>query len=159
MWTQRVSRIGAAGLIVGLVGCSSGDLTLPGQDQPGPVQPARLIVMSGDDQRAEAGALLEEPLLVRVLDDSARAVPNTPVRFRFLGDPSGAELAPASVLTDEQGRAATFARLGEPAGEQVIVAEVVNTELPDLSARFTATALDPDDHGDEKGGGKGHGSS
>jgi hypothetical protein len=115
--------------------------------------------MSGDDQRAEAGALLDEPLMVRVLDDSARAVPNTPVRFRFLGELSGTELAPATVLTDEQGRAATFARLGEPAGEQVIVAEVVNTELPDLRAQFTATALDPDGHGDKEGGGKGHGSS
>jgi hypothetical protein len=115
--------------------------------------------MSGDDQRAEAGAVLDEPLMVRVVDDSARAVPNTPVRFRFLGDLSGAALAPESVLTDEQGRAATFARLGEPAGEQVIVAEVVNAEVPDLRARFTATALDPDGHGDKKGGGKGQGGS
>jgi hypothetical protein len=157
VWTQRVSRIGAVGLILTLVGCSSGDLTLPGQDQPGPVQPSRLIVMSGDEQRAEAGTVLDEPLVVRVLDDSSRAVPNTPVRFSFLGDLSGAELDPASILTDEQGRAATIARLGEPAGEQVIVAEVVNTELPDLRARFTATALDPDGHGDKKGRGKGNG--
>jgi hypothetical protein len=158
MWTERVSRIGAAGLILSLVGCSSGDLTLPGQDQPGPVQPARLIVMSGDDQRAETGALLDEPLMVRVLDDSARAVPNTPVRFSFLGDLSGAELTPVAVLTDEEGRAATIARLGDTAGEQVVVAEVANTELADLRAQFTATALDPDGDGDKKGGGKGHGS-
>jgi hypothetical protein len=158
MWTQRVSHVGAAGLILSLVGCSSGDLTLPGQDQPGPVQPARLIVISGDGQRAEAGTVLDEPLMVRVLDDSSRAVPNTPVRFGFFGDLSGAELAPASVLTDEEGRAATIARLGETAGEQVIVAEVANTELADLRTQFTATALDPDGDGDEKGGGKGHGS-
>jgi hypothetical protein len=156
MWIQRVSSVGAAGLIVTLVGCSSGDLTLPGQDQPGPLQPARLIVVSGDEQRAEAGTVLDEPLRVRVLDDSSRAVPHTPVQFSFLGDPSGAELAPASVLTDEEGRAATIARLGEPAGEQVIVAEVV--ELPDVRAEFTATALDPDGNGEKKGGGKGHGS-
>jgi len=114
--------------------------------------------MSGDEQRAEAGTVLDEPLVVRVLDDSARALPNTPVRFSFLGDLSGAEVAPASVLTDEAGRASTIARLGESAGEQVIVAEVVNTELADLRAQFTATALDPDGHGDKKGGGKGHGS-
>jgi len=50
-------------------------------------------------------------------------VPNTPVQFQFLGDFPGAELAPASVLTDAEGRASAVARLGDLAGEQVILAE------------------------------------
>ena len=154
MPNRSVISVGAAGLIATLVGCSAGDLTLPGQGQPASVQPAVLIVVSGDGQRAEAGTVLDEPLTVRVLDDSSRAVPNTPVQFEFLGDFPGAELAPASVLTDAEGRASAIARLGEPAGEQVILAEVVNTQLPDLRVRFSATAVDPHGKdGEKKGGG------
>jgi hypothetical protein len=153
MPNRAVVRVGAAGLIAALLGCSAGDLTLPGQGQPASVQPAVLIVESGDGQRAEAGTVLDDPLTVRVLDDSSRAVPNTPVQFRFLGDLPGAELAPASVLTDAEGRASAVARLGEPAGEQVIVAEVGNTQLPDLSVRFSATAVNPHGKDDEKKGG------
>ena len=154
MPNRSVISVGAAGLIATLVGCSAGDLTLPGQGQPASVQPAVLIVVSGDGQRAEAGTVLDDPLTVRVLDDSSRAVPNTPVQFTFLGDFPGAELAPASVLTDAEGRASAVARLGEPAGEQVIVAEVVNTQLPDLSVRFSATAVNPHGNdGEKKGGG------
>jgi hypothetical protein len=149
-----VVSVGAAGLIAILVGCSAGDLTLPGQEQPASVQPAVLIMVSGDGQRAEAGTVLDEPLTVRVLDDSSRAVPNTPVQFKFLGELPGAELAPASVLTDAEGRASAVARLGEPAGEQVILAEVVNTQLPDLRVQFSATAVDPHGKdGEKKGGG------
>jgi hypothetical protein len=152
MPNRAVVSVGAAGLIAVLVGCSAGDLTLPGQEQPASVQPAVLIVVSGDGQRAEAGTVLDEPLTVQVLDDSSRAVPNTPVQFQFLGELPGAELAPASVLTDAEGRASAVARLGEPTGEQVILAEVVNTQLPDLSVRFSATAVDPHGKDGEKKG-------
>ena len=154
MPNRAVVSVGAAGLIATLVGCSAGDLTLPGQGRPPSVQPAVLIMVSGDGQRAEAGTVLDDPLTVQVLDDSSRAVPNTSVQFQFLGELPGAELAPASVLTDAEGRASAVARLGEPAGEQVIVAEVVNTQLPDLSVRFSATAVNPHGKdGEKKGGG------
>jgi hypothetical protein len=141
-------------LLATLVGCSAGDLTLPGPDQPATVQPAVLIVVSGDGQRAAVGTLLDQPLTVRVLDDSTRPVPNTLVQFSFLGDLPGAELAPASVLTDAEGRASAIARLGEVAGEQVILAEVVDPQLLDLRARFSATAVAPGgkDHNKEGGG-------
>ena len=154
MSNRRALSVGTAGLIAALLGCSAGDLTLPGQGQPASVQPAALIMVSGDGQRAEAGTVLDHPLTVRVLDDSSRAVPNTPVQFTFLGDFPGAELAPASVLTDAEGRASAVARLGDLAGEQVILAEVVNAQLPDLSVRFSATAVDPHGKdGEKKGGG------
>lgn len=152
MWSYRVSGLGAAAIMVTLIGCSSGDLTLPDQDQP---LPALLEVVSGDGQRGEVGTVLEEPVTVRVLDDSGHPVPNAAVRFSFLSDFSGAALDPSSTLTDEAGRAAAIVRLGELLGEQVVVAEVVNTQLPDLRASFTAVAVPPGD-GDQKDG-KGHG--
>jgi hypothetical protein len=157
MSSYRVSALGAAAIMVTLIGCASGDLTLPDQAQPGQAQPASLVVVSGDGQRGEAGSVLENPVTVRVLDDSAHPVANAAVHFSFLGDFSGATLDPPSVLTDEAGRAAATVRLGELVGEQVVLAEVANTQLPDLRALFTAVAVAPGDGDGGKKDGKGHG--
>jgi hypothetical protein len=139
----------AAAALVLTLGCSAGDLTLPS-----PGGPAALVVVSGDGQQAEAGALLAEPLAVRLVDGGTRPVSGASVRFRFVGDLPGAKLDPASVLTDADGRAAAIVRLGEATGEQIIVAEVTNTQLSDLRARFSATAVPPDgNNGGKKGGG------
>jgi hypothetical protein len=151
MTSHRVFCAGAAAVMLTLIACSAGDLTLPS----GPDQPAALKVLSGDDQQAEVGKVLDDPLTVQVLNDSSQPVPNIQVQFNFLGDASGAALDPASIETDEQGRAAAIVRLGELPGEQVIVAAVANTQLPDLRARFSATAVAPGGGG--KGGRGGHG--
>jgi hypothetical protein len=152
MTSQRVFRMGAAAVMLTLLSCSAGDLTLP---DPGPEQPAEVKVLSGDGQQAEAGTLLDDPLTVQVLDESSHPVPNIRIQFSFLGELSGAALDPASIETDEQGRAAAIVRLGEQTGEQVIVAEVANTQLPDLRVQFSATAVSPDGGDGDKKGGKG----
>ena len=157
MWSYRVSGLGAAAIMVTIMSCASGDLTLPDQDQPGQARAASLEIVSGDGQRGEAGTVLDEPVTVRVLDDSAHPVPNAVVVFSFLGDFSGAALDPPSALTDEAGRAAAIVRLGELLGEQVVEAEVLNAQLPDLRARFTAVAVPPGSGGDGKKDGNGHG--
>jgi hypothetical protein len=157
MTSHRVFCVGAAVVMLTLIACSAGDLTLPGPGQSGPDQPAALKVLSGDEQQAEVGTVLDDPLTVQVLDDSAQPVPNILVQFSFLGDLSGAAVDPASIETDETGRAAAIVRLGELAGEQIIVAAVANTQLPDLRARFSATAVPPGGGDDDKKGGKGHG--
>jgi hypothetical protein len=158
MRSYRLLCLGAVGMVVALVGCSGGDLTRPGQGAPGAPPPATVVVVSGDGQRGETGTVLDMPLTVQVLDDSLRPVPGTAVHFGFLGDFSGAALDPTSVLTDADGRAAAIVRLGQVVGEQVVVAEVANTQLPDLRAQFTATAVAPDSGGGGKrGGGGGHG--
>jgi hypothetical protein len=143
---HSVSSIGAAALLLAL-GCAGGDLTLPH-----PSEPSALTVVSGDGQEAAPGALLGEPLMVQVLDGSSNPVSQTPVQFSFLGDPPGAGLDPASVLTDEQGRAAAIVRLGDVAGEQIIVAQVTNSQSADLRARFSVTAVPPDPTGGGKKG-------
>jgi hypothetical protein len=149
-FSYSVMSAGAAALVLAL-GCSGGDLTLPRSNQP-----AALTIVSGDGQRADAGALLDEPLTVQVLDGGSGPVAGIPVQFSFLGVLPGAALDPASILTDEDGRAAAIVRLGEVPGEQIIVARVTAAQTPDLSARFSATAiLSEDKHGggsDGKGG-------
>src|SRR4051812_38498401 len=146
---HSVSGIRAVALVFTL-GCSGGDLTLPH-----PSEPAALTAVSGDGQQAEPGALLEKPLTVQLLDGSSQPVRDTPVQFSFLGDLPGAGLDPASVLTDAEGRAEAIVRLGEVVGEQVIVAQVTNSQSADLRTRFSATAVPPDRPGGGKKG-KGH---
>ena len=101
--------------------------------------------------------VLDDPLTVQVLDESSQPMPNVRVQFSFLGDLSGAAVDPASIETDEAGRAAAIVRLGELPGEQIIVAAVANTQLSDLRARFSATAVPPGGEDGDKKGGKGHG--
>jgi hypothetical protein len=154
MASHRGICVGAAVVMLTFIGCSAGDLSLPGPGQSGP-EPVALEAVSGDGQRAEAGTVLDDPLTVQVLDESSQPVPNILVQFSFLGDLSGAALDPASIETDEQGRAAAMVRLGGLPGEQVILAAVANTQLPDLRARFSATAVPPSGGDGDKNGGKG----
>lgn len=154
MRSHIVQGTGAVAFVL-VLGCLRGDLTLPSANGP-----AALLMVSGDGQHAEAGTYLDEPLAVQVLDGHSRGLRGTPVRFSFVGDLPGADVDPATVLTDEDGHAAAIVRLGEVAGDQVVVAEVTNTLSADLRARFHVTAEPPDDDDDDdddKGGKKGKG--
>jgi hypothetical protein len=150
MFSYSVFSAGATAFVL-MLGCSGGDLTLPGSNAP-----TALAIVSGDGQRADTGAVLEEPLTVQVLDGSSQPLRGTPVQFSFLGDLPGAALDPAAVMTDENGLAAAIARLGDVAGEQVIMAQVTNTETPDLRVSFSATAVLPKGDGGGKKGNGGH---
>jgi hypothetical protein len=135
-----------------LVGCSGGDLTLPDS-----ADPVTLRIVSGDGQRADAGDLLAQPLVVQVLDSDANPVPDARVEFGFLGEVPGAAIDPALVTTDDEGRAEAFVRLGSETGEHSIIARVAGTASPDLSARFSVVALSSGGGGGKKDDeGKGH---
>lgn len=131
-----------------VVGCSGGDLTLPGQSEPN-----SLVPLSGDDQRAKAGTVLDEPLVVQVLDEGSQPVAGATVEFSFIDDIPDAGLDPATVATDRSGRASAVVRLGSVTGEQLIVARVAGSVSPDLSAHFRAVATGGKGQGD--GGGSG----
>jgi len=129
-------------LLIG-VGCSGGDLTLPGEPSgpaPGPATsaPSTLTAVAGDDQSARVGQTLDKPLTVQVLDASAQPVEGVLVQFAFEGDGAGGSLDPASTPTDATGHAEATVRLGDQPGEQTIVA--VLADAPTLSTRFTVTA-------------------
>jgi hypothetical protein len=145
---MRIHVVVAAACLV--VGCSSGDLTLPGQTGPN-----SLVPLSGDDQQAKAGTVLDEPLVVQVLDESSQPFAGVTVEFSFISEIPGAGLDPATVSTDENGRASAVVRLGSVTGEQLIVARVAGSASPDLSAHFRAVATG----GKGKGGGGGVGDS
>jgi hypothetical protein len=137
-----------------LLGCSGGDLTLPVS-----ANPVTLTIVSGDDQRADAGDLLEQPLVVQVLASDSTPVPGASVEFAFLDSMPGATVDPAVTTTDDEGRAEAIVRLGTESGEHLIIARVVGTSSPDLSAHFSVVALSGGGGGggkkDDKG--KGHG--
>lgn len=135
-----------------LVGCSGGDLTLPGS-----ADPVNLRIVSGDGQRADAGDLLEQPLVVQVLDSDGSPVPGSRVEFGFLGDVPGGAIDPALATTDDDGRAEAFVRLGLEDGEQLILARVAGTASPELSARFSVVAVGSGGGGGGKKDGKGKG--
>src|SRR5262245_47485221 len=115
-----------------LVGCSGGDLTLPVS-----ANPFTLTIVSGDGQRADAGDLLEQPLVVQVLTSDSSPIPGASVEFTFLDSMPGATVDPAVTTTDDEGQAEAVVRLGSETGEHLILARVVGTSSPDLSARFS----------------------
>lgn len=137
-----------------LVGCSGGDLTLPTS-----ANPVTLIIVSGNGQRADAGDLLDQPLVVQVLASDESPVPSASVEFSFLGEVPGGAVDPALTTTDDEGRAEAVVRLGTESGEHLIIARLADTASPDLSARFSVVALGGGGGGggkkDDKG--KGHG--
>ncbi len=143
---MRIRVAAAAACLV--VGCSGGDLTLPGGSEPN-----SLVPLSGDDQRAKVGEVLDQPLVVQVLDESSQPFPGATVEFSFVGAVPGAGLEPSTVSTDASGRASAVVRLGSVTGELVIVARVAASSSPDLSAQFRAVATG----GKGKGGGGGDG--
>jgi hypothetical protein len=149
---MRLTELGGAAIAMAMAGaCSAGDLTLPESDRT----PATLRVLSGADQRAEAGSLLPEPIAVQLLDDRAEPVGQARIVFGFAGEVEGAVIEPASALTDDAGRAAAFVRLGDTPGEQLIVAQLADANAADLRARITVTATEPDDDGNGGEGKKG----
>lgn len=134
-----------------LVACSGGDLTLPDSSDP-----VTLRIVSGDGQRADAGDLLEQPLVVQVLDSDMTPVPGARIEFSLLGDVPGAAIDPALTTTDAQGRAEAFVRLGTDSGEHLIIARLAGTASPDLSARFSVVALGSGGGGKKDGDGNGN---
>jgi hypothetical protein len=140
-----------------LAGCGPGDLTLPDSSQP-----FILTIVSGDGQQADAGTLLDRPLVVRVLDDASNPVPDASVEFGFLGEVPGAGVDPGVVTTGDDGTAEAFVRLGTTSGTQMVLARVVGAASPELSARFRVIALNVrggggDGRGHDNGNGNGNG--
>ena len=139
-------RLWHAGWVTIGLACSGADLTLPGSNAP-----AALEIVSGDEQRARAGALLPEPLLVRVVDGSDRPVHGASVGFQFLGSLPGADLDPEVVATDDAGHAAATVRLASVTGEQVIVASLVGSQASQSRVTFRALAVKKNDPKDGSG--------
>ena len=95
-----------------------------------------IFVASGDGQRAPRGSTLPAPVVVVVLDETGRPLPN--VLVSFAAAPGHGQARPESDRTDAGGRARTRWTLGEPLGTQRLVV----TAAEGLSAQVAATAVE-----------------
>ncbi len=105
--------------------------------------PETLAKLSGDEQAAEPGAELAEPLVVSVRDQNGAAYPGAVVTFTLTGD--GGTLSAVTDTTDAEGRAATTLTLGEEYGTYTVVATVADLEPLTFTVNARAT---PDFDGD-----------
>lgn len=129
---MRLFRAGfALAPVLALASCGGGDLVLPSDSGA-----ARIVIISGDAQSANAGSELADPIVVKVTDAQDRAISGLRVAFGPAGT-SGGLLAPDTAVTDGGGLAASEWTLGSTAGTQSVDAKVVGEAL---SVRFTATA-------------------
>jgi hypothetical protein len=101
---------GAAALLWGLLvaGCN-GELVGGGQI------PAKMVVISGDLQSGMVGTELQQPLVVRVVDDRDRPVKNQLVNFVVIA--GGGSVFAGSAITNADGEARERWTLGTVAGD------------------------------------------
>ena len=125
------SAASAAAFLLGVTGCGSGDLTLPGDVGP----PAALELVSGDDQSAAAGAILADPLKVRLVDAQGNGVPEGAVTW-IVGE-GGGTINPGSTATATDGLTATQWTLGPTPGANTATAVVSGLPVVVFSASAT----------------------
>ncbi|WP_146171986.1 choice-of-anchor X domain-containing protein [Pseudoduganella armeniaca] len=104
-----------------------------------------LALVSGNNQRAAAGALLAAPLVVALTDARGAPVANRPVVFRVVGLDGtvaatalpGPGLPAVAVNTDSEGKARAYYRLGSRAGGGNLVE--ASTAAAQATVDFVAT--------------------
>ena len=128
-----MSRWPAVAILVPLLLSACSDSTEP---SPGPT-PTAITVFDGNNQQAQAGPVLPQPLRVRVTDAEADPVAGVTVTWSVVA--GGGSVSPATSGTDSDGLAATMFTLGGQAGTQSVQATV--TGLSGSPVVFTATAI------------------
>lgn len=90
-------------------------------------QPARLVLISGNDQHATITQALAEELVVQVLSETDLPVAGTSVRFEIVGYPDGAAemgLDPEEGTSDIDGFTSTVLTVGTRIGQYTVRASV-----------------------------------
>lgn len=102
----------------------------------------QLLKVSGDGQRGDVGTVLASPLVVRLVDQDGRPMPNQIVRFEV--GTGGGRVAPEIGTTDSAGEAQSQWTLGLSAGGQTTLARADGlTESPVIfSADATGVCTD-----------------
>lgn len=95
--------------------------------------PARLDIVSGDNQRARAGTELAKAIRIRVTDRTSNPVTGATVALSV----SGGSVADTVVQTDSLGVAATRWTMGRTAGAQTLVVRVDSVPPLRVSGRAT----------------------
>ena len=100
---------------------------------------SRLTVVSGNGQTAEAGSLLPDALVVRLVDSEGNGVPNTGVTWVIAS--GGGSVTPQNTTTDGDGHTSAQWTLGPALGEQR--ADAVVSGVGVATFRTTATSSAP----------------
>jgi PKD repeat protein len=99
---------------------------------------SRLVIVSGNDQTAEAGTALPEDPVVRLVDSEGNGVPGTAVTW--LAAIGGGSVAPENSTTDGDGRTSARWTLGQALGGQRLDAVVSGVGVASFHATATASA-------------------
>ncbi len=116
--------------------CGGGDLFLPGDGGA-----AAIRVVDGDGQSAPVGQPLTSPIVVEVTNAAGEPVVGATVAFTFTSAGAGAEIAPSTVRTGDEGLAQVHILLGDKVGLQTGEARVVVEGATPPSTTFTALAV------------------
>jgi PKD repeat protein len=140
-----VPRVGSvsSGLVLTLwllTACAGGDLMLP---STGSGEPTAIRVVNGDGQTGQVGETLASPLVVEVTDAGGQPVEGATVVFALTSTGQGAEITPATAVTDTAGHAAASLLLGDKVGLQTGEARVVVQGTTSPRTTFAALANAP----------------
>ncbi len=99
--------------------------------------PVQLVKISGDGQSGSVNSPLPQMFVIEVRDNFNNPVPNIPVNFSIVAQPSssGASISPISAVTGANGRASTRLTMGNKSGSYSVQAETI----PLAPQIFTAT--------------------
>jgi len=135
---RKLVAFGSLSTAVALVcwGCGA-DSTGPHEEVGNP-KPAAAFVVAGDAQAGSVGQQLPVAVVVKVEDQSGRAVRHESITFRVTE--GGGSVSHGAAVTDADGTASTRWTLGTVAGaSQRLVATVASA--PQLEVTFSATAV------------------
>ncbi len=109
-------------------------------------EPFALEMVSGDWQVGEAGEVLPDALVVKVVDEEGDGVGGHVMTFAMESAPAdarGQSLSWAATMTDEAGEASVVLTLGSEPGEYVVTA-TAEDDLPGSPVTFTANVEEDD---------------
>ena len=104
--------------------------------------PRTLLALSGDGQSKTISSTLDNPFIVRVLDQGGNALPGVAIQFALDSNPDGATGQRLTVLnstTDAQGQASALLTLGSKVGTYVVSAS--SPVLAGTIVKFTGRAV------------------
>jgi adhesin/invasin len=97
---------------------------------------SRLVIVSGDRQRVEAGAALPQPLVVRMQDAQGQPLRGAVVQWA----PTAGTITPAPAVTDAQGQVSVAWHPGTAQGPRSVVVNADGANSIVLTAEVTAGA-------------------
>ena len=100
--------------------------------EPGNGAPAALVLVQGNDQAVQGGKELPNAIVLRVLTEDGKAVPDVPIGFTVTS--GGGSVNPGSILTDDNGEARAKWVLGPTSPDQSLRAVVAGIDPVVVSA-------------------------